>query len=71
MAELGPAVPESGPRAEYRCPVCDDELNRLNQFGFPMPVNPELIYCGRCLNVIMPALTVLRSSPDGFGTDAI
>jgi hypothetical protein len=61
----------TGPRAEFKCPDCGGELYRCDQYGFPMKVNPTEIYCGACLDVIMPFLQELRGWEHGFGTDAI
>jgi hypothetical protein len=66
-----PGVPEDGPSAKFKCPACNAALERRGRYGFPAPLNPTDIYCGRCLDIIMPALTVLRSLDDGFSTDAI
>jgi hypothetical protein len=67
-----PGVPDDGPSAEYKCPACGAELTRHGKSGFPAPDNPpDIIYCDRCLDIVMPPLQKLRSLEDGFGTDAI
>jgi hypothetical protein len=73
LSELArlPGVPDDGPSAEYECPACGADLERRGKYGFPAPRNPTDIYCGRCLEIIMPPLLTLRSLKDGFGTDAI
>jgi hypothetical protein len=47
-----------------RCPVCGDSPEGPDKYD-PTP------YCSRCLYVIIPALSRLRSSDRGFGTEAI
>jgi hypothetical protein len=51
-----------GPAA--RCPACGGKPTAPSKYG-PTP------YCSRCLDVIMPGLQRIRSSEEGFGTDAI
>jgi hypothetical protein len=64
-------VPEQSPAAEYYCPACGATLERRGTYGFPAPDDPTDIYCGPCLQIIMPPLSTLRSLESGFGTDAI
>jgi hypothetical protein len=66
-----PGVPEDWPPAKFKCPACGAALERRGTYGLPAPINPTDIYCGRCLDIIMPALRVLRSMEEGFSTDAI
>ena len=70
LSELAmmPGVPEEMTSAEHACPACRTALQRLNQFGRPAPENPTVIYCGNCLDTIMPALQDLRMA---FGTEII
>jgi hypothetical protein len=73
LSELArlPGGPDDGPSAEYECPACGADLERRGKYGFPAPRNPTDIYCGRCLEIIIPPLLTLRSLKDGFATDAI
>jgi hypothetical protein len=48
------------------CSACGTQITN---FEF-RPSMPREVYCGRCLDIIMPALEKLRSA-DGFGTDFI
>lgn len=65
-------VPKDGPPPERRCSSCNTKLYRCNRYGFKVYFRkPSLIYCPKCLEIIMPSLSVLRSCEEGFGTDAI
>ncbi len=46
------------------CPVCQQTLTKPSQYD-------PTAYCPDCLDVIMPALTLLDSHEGGFGTVAI
>jgi hypothetical protein len=72
VAELAALpVPEAVPPARFQCPACRSRLERRGKYGFWAPFRPTDIYCGRCLQLIMPALAALRTWEGGFGTDAI
>jgi hypothetical protein len=47
-----------------RCPACGGKPTAPSKYD-PTP------YCTKCLDVIMPGLSRLRSCEEGFGTDAI
>ena len=66
-----PNVPEEGTPVDSECPACGARLGRRRKYWFSAPVNSTDIYCCRCVDIIMPSLSVLSSSENGFGTDAI
>jgi hypothetical protein len=55
-----------------KCPVCGESLTVYGVYE-PRPglKVPKERWCSSCMEVVMPALMRLRSSVDGFGTDAI
>ena len=59
-------ITEDRSNGEGECAACSSKLVNF----IPVPSLPRSIYCGRCLDIIMPALLRLRSF-EGFGTDAI
>ena len=67
LAELrGGSIVEDMTAGEGCCATCGAQLTNF----VPVPSMPRSIYCSPCLQIIMPALTRLRSG-EGFGTDFI
>ena len=67
LAELrGGNILEDMSVGEGRCAACGTQLTTF----VPVPSMHRSIYCSPCLEVIMPALSRLRSA-EGFGTDFI
>ena len=67
LAELrGGNILEDRSSGEGCCAACGMQLTNF----VPVPSMPRSIYCSPCLQVIMPALSRLRSA-EGFGTDFI
>lgn len=64
LAKLPLSNPEhrGGPAAV--CPACGGTPNAPNKYD-------RTSYCSPCLDVIMPGLMRVRSSDEGFGTEAI
>jgi hypothetical protein len=55
-----------------KCPVCHRPLTTYGVYE-PRPglKVPKERWCSPCMEVAMPALERVRSSHEGFGTDAI
>lgn len=58
----GSPDPETGTLA--RCPACRSEPRAPDEYD-------SIRYCSTCLDIIMPALSQIRSWDTGFGTDGI
>jgi hypothetical protein len=67
LANLGNGqVSSDHSKGEGNCSVCGTAIKNF----VAVPSLPREIYCGRCLDIVMPAIEKLRSD-DGFGTWAI